>query len=375
MLFADISTRMPSWTFELGIIIFYKKMYTWVPLPSELGLSNYNVCREGFVLIKKSDRIVDTNPDPISGHIRICVKHDNGTKKSCRVHQLIAAAFLPVEEDKPYVLHKDGNASNNHIDNLERGSKQEHIKHAVRPPNQGRSRPVEQLTLDGKFIKLWPRMSEAATALGHKSQAHIVSCCKGDRNHAYGFKWRYPKVQLLEGEIWGVAYVKGEHEEGPETIEVTNRGRVKMPSGVVKFGNMSEGGYMSIKLKGKLEYRIHRLVALAFIPNPENKPTVNHIDRNKGNNSVENLEWATDQEQAVHAAATRTSEQKTKPKLKKRILQYSLCGKLVCEHESVKSAASKIGCKPSTISSALNRKNKISKGFVWKYANEPIKAE
>lgn len=46
---------------------------------------------------------------------------------------------------------------------------------------------------------------------------------------------------------------------------------------------------------------IHILVAKYFIPNPDNKPTVNHIDGNKSNNCVENLEWATQSEQMVHA--------------------------------------------------------------------------
>lgn len=62
-------------------------------------------------------------------------------------------------------------------------------------------------------------------------------------------------------------------------------------------------GYEKIILKSKQKtkmLRIHRLVALAFIPNPENKPQVNHIDCNKLNNSVENLEWVTNQENHNH---------------------------------------------------------------------------
>ncbi len=66
-------------------------------------------------------------------------------------------------------------------------------------------------------------------------------------------------------------------------------------------------GYLAITLcknNKRYDFSIHRLIALTFIPNPENKPYINHIDGNKHNNSLENLEWCTGSENVQHAYDT-----------------------------------------------------------------------
>ena len=67
------------------------------------------------------------------------------------------------------------------------------------------------------------------------------------------------------------------------------------------FGSKDNRGYLGVSINGKL-YRVHRLVAECYIPNTENKPFIDHINRNKGDNRVENLRWATNSENLRNTA-------------------------------------------------------------------------
>jgi len=107
-------------------------------------------------------------------------------------------------------------------------------------------------------------------------------------------------------EIWkDVPGYEGEYQ-------ISNLGRtkalprlVKMPTGVLRkepgqITSHTSKRYCTVDLSGK-SFTVHRLVANAFIPNPENKPEVNHRDGNKRNNVASNLEWVTRKENIDHA--------------------------------------------------------------------------
>lgn len=130
---------------------------------------------------------------------------------------------------------------------------------------------------------------------------------------------------------------------------------------------ISKQGYARIVLytpDGKAHYEaIHRLVALAFIPNPDNKPQVNHKDENKLNNSVDNLEWVTAKENANHGVRNeKISVSKYKP-----ICQYSLDGELLATYPSAKIASEMTKIGDTNIRRVLNGRGKTAGGFIWKF--------
>lgn len=84
--------------------------------------------------------------------------------------------------------------------------------------------------------------------------------------------------------------------------KVSSLGRVKGKKGIIKtqYNNHKYPLLHLYKNGVSRAYTVHRLVAMAFIPNPEHKPQVNHIDGDKSNNNLDNLEWATESENQIH---------------------------------------------------------------------------
>lgn len=117
----------------------------------------------------------------------------------------------------------------------------------------------------------------------------------------------------------------------------------------------------------KTSCQVHRLVAEAFIPNSDNKPQVNHIDANKRNNHVNNLEWCTNLENHEHKLENNLVPESHIPK---RIGKFDDNGNLVETYESLYKAAVSLGLEGKRgyeISRCAKGLRKTFKGFVWKY--------
>ena len=171
------------------------------------------------------------------------------------------------------------------------------------------------------------------------------------------------------------------------TVIYSNRRIRKHKSKLLKFGICR--GYCIVNLyknKRSSSSKVHRLVAQAFIPNPENKPTVNHKDGNKQNNCVDNLEWATIKENNNHAYTIGLMENAKRVRANnmaviskkylttriqkriKKICQYDMKGNFLQEYDSVIQA-----CKinkfnsPQNIRSCCQDKTQSAYGYKWSY--------
>lgn len=158
--------------------------------------------------------------------------------------------------------------------------------------------------------------------------------------------------------------------------QVSNLGRVKSFRKSTKHywqdeyilkPTTSENGYCNVTLYDKTvrhKFLVHRLVAEAFIPNPDNLPQINHKDENPMNNAASNLEWCTAQyNNAYGTAKIRAIDTISIP-----IKQLTLEGKCIAIYRSTRIAAELLGINRGTLKDAII-KNRPCNGYYWKYSD------
>jgi len=290
-------------------------------------------------------------------------------KKCFKVHRLVALTFLENPENKPDVNHKDKDKLNNCLANLEWMTRKENNIHRCKDAiiiHEARKRSIKQVDKDtNEVINLFNSIEDAgiwATDNGFTQNSHngrnaIGNCLRGLSKVAYGYKWKYELETELDSEIWKqIPFTKKDYY-------VSSLGRFKNSNGIIitKF-KPSLSGYLVACVDG-VTYRLHRLVAMTFLENPENKDQVNHIDGNKTNNAINNLEWVTNQENQIHKHQTGLGNNFTR-----KVGQYNIqSGELIKKYNSIVLASKEVNVSKSCIQGVLQNRTKTSGGFIWKY--------
>lgn len=146
--------------------------------------------------------------------------------------------------------------------------------------------------------------------------------------------------------------------------QVSNNGRVKrIKSGRILSHNICAGYSRVILSKNNKQsaFLVHRLVAIAFIPNEYDFPCINHKDENKQNNNMNNLEWCTHKYNSNYGTLTkRIALAREIP-----VVQKTMGGDIIKVYKSRMQAERETGITHSNISACVNKKYKHAGGFLW----------
>jgi hypothetical protein len=276
-------------------------MDTWKVVPK---FPSYEASSSGLIRNKETQKILATHNN--GGYIQLHL-YRNKVRFPVKLHRIIAETFILNPEDKPTVNHKNKDTTDNRVVNLEWQTQKENNEHKVSnnyKRKDATTRAVWKCHKDThQKLELYSSFNDAAKSIDSSNwkviASNIRSVLCGKYKQSNGFFWIYEEYPVIEGEIWReIMFI-----QGVEGYQISSEGRLRDADKKMFKGHVNEQGYVRVSIDETL-YRMHILVAKAFLPNFHNKPHVNHKDGNRSNNRLYNLEWCTRSENMQHAYDT-----------------------------------------------------------------------
>lgn len=250
----------------------------WSELPTELKLDRWQISNLGRLRLKRTGRIQKRKPLP-DGYIQSkFYLTDEKQERKILLHRLVALTFIPNPYNYPTVNHINRNRSDNRVCNLEWSSHSEQNQAENRQISRSSMFAIQQWNKEGtEIIKVWPGgATQAVAELGLHNKSTILEACRGRYKTTCGFQWRFQPDPNLENEEWRQANVSDNYRP----INISSKGRVRNEKGNASYGTLTKSGYFSKGFIWKTDarrtndFRVHRLVAMTFLPPPDNPERV-----------------------------------------------------------------------------------------------------
>jgi len=291
----------------------------------------------------------------MSGYKSAQIFDIKGKQKAFTVHRLVAQNFIGNIPKNKVVDHIDRNRLNNNVTNLrivtirKNCKNREFLSHDI----------IQQFDLDGQLLHEYNKMSDIIKKYNKMKPNSIYSCLSGRVKTSYNYAWKFKNRNnetIIDNNFVNIGII-GEHDFSGYKINKFGQIIKIKTNHLLKHHICTK--YDSVNLiinKKAYRKRVHRLLAHVFIPK-KNKEynVVNHIDENKLNNNLNNLEWLTTKLNVQHSIA-------------KKIKQIDIkTNKLIKIHNSMSDAYKELCKSGSSLTRACNGKLKSAYGYKWSW--------
>lgn len=315
------------------------------PLHDSYNSEGYYVSNLNRMYSFKTKKFLSLNPNPIYVYASISQIDKKPLKRF--FHELVMVTFVGPRPENMQIDHINRIPHDNRLENLryvtisENNLNKEKI---IFEKSRNMMKPIEMTDKDGLLI-IFQSMKDIVDEMGYSRKILDRRIKTGKDIDGYTFKYHYEPI--LEGEVWKDITINNIQ------IKVSNKGRI-CKNNLYTYGTEHKNKYMRIEIG--TQFLVHRIVCETFKGKPINsKMVVNHIDENRSNNCIENLEWVTQLENMKHS-------------LSKGVKQYTIEGIFIEEFRDSKLASVKTGANEKSIRNCCNRKYKTSGGYTWKWS-------
>lgn len=272
------------------------------------------------------------------------------------LHRILAQLFIKNPNNYKIVNHKDGNKLNYNLKNLEWCTLSQNTKHAYDNNLMIKTfRKIVQTDMNKNIINTFNSIKEAVEKT-NCSESFISCCCRKIYTNSYKHKCWFYYYDEFHNEIKNI--IKKEYKiiKGFNKYEISKCGEIRNVKTKKILSSTISSDYYSNSIsdndKKRHKFRIHRLVALVYLDNPNNYKIVNHKDGNKLNNNVDNLEWCNHSQNILHAI-------KNGLKKTKKVRQLDKDKNVLNIFNSLKEAEEKTNTNKTNISKVCNNKMKV----------------